>query len=68
MLTLRDGTLTARTLPDGEPVVSLRVPTDTRYAAAGPGLNRFVVAGPRGATVFSRDGLPLAVLASPGVA
>ena len=29
------------------------------------GLNRFVVAGQRGATVFSRDGLPLAVLDHP---
>ena len=65
VLTLRDGMLTARTLPDGKPVASLRVPTDTRYAAAGPGLNRFVVAGPRGAAVFSRDGLPLAVLDHP---
>ena len=65
VLTLRDGTLTARTLPDGEAVVTLRVPGDTRYASAGPGLNRFVVAGQRGATVFSRDGLPLAVLDHP---
>ena len=65
VLTLRDGTLTARTLPDGEPVVTLRVPEDTRYAAADPELNRFVVAGRRGAVVLNRDGLPLAALEHP---
>ena len=65
VLTLRDGTLTAPDLPDGEAVVTLRVPGDTRYASAGPGLNRFVIAGQRGATVFSRDGLALAVLDHP---
>jgi len=65
VLTLNEATLTARTLPGGEPVVTFRVPGDTRYATAGPELSRFVVAGRRGATIFSRDGLPLAVLDHP---
>ncbi len=65
VLTLRDGTLTARTLPDGEPVVTLRVAEDMRYAAADPELNRFVVAGRRGAVVLNRGGLPLAALEHP---
>jgi WD40 repeat protein len=46
-------------------LVTLRVPAGTRYAAAGPELNRFVVAGHRGATILGRDGLRLARLPHP---
>jgi WD40 repeat protein len=65
VLTLRGRTLTARTLPEGIVAASVRVPEGTTYAAAGPLLNRFVVAGRRSAIVLRRDGLPLASLPHP---
>ena len=41
------------------------MPAGARYAAAGPGLNRFVVAGRRGAGLIRRDGQLLARLPHP---
>ena len=65
VLTLRGTALTARSLPEGDVLAIVRVPDDTGYATAGPGLNRFVVAGRRGAIVLSREGLALATLPHP---
>ena len=65
VLTLHGRTLTARSLPDGEARVTIRVPEGTRYAAAGPALNRFVVAGHRGASLYGRGGLPVGTLDHP---
>ena len=65
VLTLRDGTLNARTLPEGRVVATVSVPEDTRYATANPGLSRFVVAGRRGAAVLDARGVVLAELPHP---
>jgi WD40 repeat protein len=64
-LTLHGDLLTVRSLPEGRVVVAVPVPAGIRYAAAGPGLNRFVVAGERAAILLDRAGLPLAVLEHP---
>ena len=65
VLTLRDGTLNARTLPEGRVVATVSVPEDTRYATANPELSRFVVAGRRGAAVLDARGVVLAMLPHP---
>ena len=55
-LTVRDGRMTVRRLPEGTVVASMPVPADTRFATAGPQARRFLVAGLRGASVIDRDG------------
>ena len=55
-LTVTDGRMTVRRLPEGTVVVSIPVPPDTRFATAGPQARRFLVAGRRGASVIDRDG------------
>ena len=64
-LTLRAGTLVVRRLPGGGRITSFRVPADTRFAAAGPGGRRFIIAGRRSATVVDADGAVLATLPHP---
>jgi WD40 repeat protein len=64
-LTLRGTRLTVRRLPEGTVVATVPVLAGTRYAAAGPGLNRFVVAGRRGASLIRSDGRLLEPLPHP---
>ena len=64
-LTVRGRTLTVRRLPRGNVIATVPVPPDTRFAASGPELRRFIIAGERGASVIGVDGRLLARLPHP---
>jgi WD40 repeat protein len=66
-LTVRKGTLTVRRLPGGQVTATVPVPADTRFAAAGPFGQRFVVAGRRGASVVDTAGRLLFSLPHPAL-
>jgi hypothetical protein len=64
-LTLRGTRLTVRRLPAGDVIATVPVPPGTRFAATGPLVRRFIVAGRRGANVIDRDGRTLVSLPHP---
>ena len=66
-LTVHAGTLTVRRLPGGGVIATVPVPSDTRFAAAGPDGRSFIVAGKRGASVVALDGRLLVSLPHPAL-
>ena len=64
-MTVRGSRMVVRRLPRGNVIASVPVPSGARFAAAGPGGRRFVVAGRRGATVIDSSGGLVATLAHP---